>query len=121
MDDINEIISSLSDDDIKMLKGVASSILGDGAPQNDNKENKQSNNVQSKNDMLSSLNLNQNDLNFMLKAKSIFDKMNSTSSKNADLINALKPHLSPDSQNKADKAIRILKLFDILPYLKDMF
>ena len=35
MDDINEIISSLSDNDIEMLKGVASSILGekpDSAP-----------------------------------------------------------------------------------------
>ena len=30
MDNINDIISSLSDDDIEMLKGVASSILGDG-------------------------------------------------------------------------------------------
>lgn len=117
MQDINEIISSLSDDDIKMLKGVASSILGENSPQNEN----QTNEHQSKNDALSSLNINQNDLNFMLKAKSIIDKMNNTSSKNADLINALKPHLSPDSQNKADKALRILKLFDILPYLKDMF
>lgn len=117
MQDINEIISSLSDDDIKMLKGIASSILGEESPQVPDS----SNNKSIKNDALSSLNINQNDLNFMLKAKSIIDKMNNTSSKNADLINALKPHLSPDSRDKADKAIRILKLFDILPYLKDMF
>ena len=57
----------------------------------------------------------------MMKAKSIFDKMNSASSKNADLINALKPHLSEESRKKADNAIRIMKLFEVLPYLKDLF
>ena len=57
----------------------------------------------------------------MMRAKGIIDKMNSSQSKNADLINALKPHLSKDSQKKADQAIRILKLFDVLPYLKDLF
>ena len=30
MDNINDIISSLSSEDIEMLKGVASSILGEG-------------------------------------------------------------------------------------------
>ena len=57
----------------------------------------------------------------MLKAKSIIDKMNNTSSKNEDLIIALKPHLSEQSQEKADKALRVLKLFEILPYLKELF
>lgn len=113
MDDINEIISSLSDNDIEMLRGVASSILGekpDSAPPSKPKAA-----------ALSWLNLSQNDLNFMLKAKSIIEKMNNSSSKDTDLILALKPHLSPESRDKADKAIRILRLFDILPYLKDLF
>lgn len=113
MDDINEIISSLSDNDIEMLKDVASSILGekpDSAPSS-----------KPKSAALSGLNLSQNDLNFMLKAKSIIEKMNYSSSKDTDLILALKPHLSPESRDKADKAIRILRLFDILPYLKDLF
>ena len=113
MDDINEIISSLSDNDIEMLKGVASSILGekpDSAPSSKPKAT-----------ALSGLNLSQNDLNFMLKAKSIIEKMNNSSSKDTDLILALKPHLSQESRDKADKAIRILRLFDILPYLKDLF
>lgn len=113
MDNINDIISSLSDDDIQMLKGVASSILGDDAPKVD--DNTKANNT------FSNFNLSQNELNMMLKAKQIFEKMNNTSSKNADLIMALKPHLSDQSKEKADKAIRILKLFEILPYIKDMF
>lgn len=116
MDNINDIISSLSDDDIEMLKGVASSILGDGnAPEQ--KQSAEQNNFSLPN----GLNLSQSDLNMMLKAKSIIDKMNNTSSKDADLIMALKPHLSEESRAKADKAIRILKLFDILPYIKELF
>lgn len=116
MDNINDIISSLSDDDIEMLKGVASSILGDG-----NANEQKSAESYKKSVLPNGLNLSQSDLNMMLKAKTIIDKMNNTSSKDADLILALKPHLSEESRAKADKAIRILKLFDILPYIKELF
>ncbi|WP_294778404.1 hypothetical protein [uncultured Eubacterium sp.] len=116
MDNINDIISSLSDDDIEMLKGVASSILGDG-----NANEQKSAESDKKSVLPNGLNLSQSDLNMMLKAKTIIDKMNNTSSKDADLILALKPHLSEESRAKADKAIRILKLFDILPYIKELF
>lgn len=116
MDNINDIISSLSDDDIEMLKGVASSILGDG-----NANEQKSAESDKKSVFPNGLNLSQSDLNMMLKAKTIIDKMNNTSSKDADLILALKPHLSEESRAKADKAIRILKLFDILPYIKELF
>ncbi len=116
MDNINDIISSLSDDDIEMLKGVASSILGDG-----NANEQKSAESDKKSVLPNGLNLSQSELNMMLKAKTIIDKMNNTSSKDADLILALKPHLSEESRAKADKAIRILKLFDILPYIKELF
>lgn len=166
MDNLNDIISSLSNDDINMLKNVASSILGDGNSSNQkNSQNKSSNqnrlnnqiknsnnnqnnglgsllssltnNIQNNNSNsnnnnnelttlnnnqnLNSLGLNANDFNMILKAKNIFDRMNNVSNKNTDLINALKPHLSKEYQNKADVAIKMLKLFDILPLLKDLF
>lgn len=123
MDSINDIISSLSSDDIEMLKGVASSILGGG--QSDAVQSasvpaphtKQTQNTNAGNP----LGLSMDDFNMILKAKNIFEKMNTTSSKNADLIVALKPHLSPESQNKADQAIKMLQLFEILPHLKELF
>lgn len=131
MDNINDIISSLSAEDIEMLKGVAGSILGENAAQNSRpakpKDNAGSNPGTNANvnanalAALGDLNLNSDDFKMMMRAKGIIDKMNSSQSKNADLINALKPHLSKDSQKKADQAIRILKLFDVLPYLKDLF
>lgn len=161
MEDLNDIIASLSADDINMLKGVASSILGDsneddsssnGNNQSNNNNfnsnnnpqfnnnsqsnnsiqntlnnllNSNQNNNQNSNGLngmnLNSLGINADDFKMMMKAKTIFDKMNNTSDKNTDLILALKPHLSPENRNKADIAIKILRLFDILPMLKDLF
>ena len=127
---INDIISNLTPDDINMLKGVASSILGEGAPENtqsttqnssaQNLNNNQNNN-QNALQSLNSLGLNGLDFNMIMKAKSIFDKMNNTPNKNVDLIMALKPHLRPETQNKADQALKIIKLFEVLPLLRELF
>lgn len=126
---INDILSSLSNDDIEMLKGVAGSILNQSDTQSSAQQEKPPQSTpqsapqdrQSLPPQINGLNFNSDDFAMIMKAKSIFDRMNKTSSKNADLINALKPHLSEQSRQKADQAIRILKLFDMLPYLKDLF
>lgn len=126
---INDILSSLSNEDIEMLKGVAGSILNQSDTQSSAQQQKPPQSApqsapqerQSLPPQLNGLNFNSDDFAMIIKAKSIFDRMNKTSSKNADLINALKPHLSEQSRQKADQAIRILKLFDMLPYLKDLF
>ena len=126
---INDILSSLSNDDIEMLKGVAGSILNQSDTQSSAQQQTPPQSPpqsapqdrQSLPPQINGLNFNSDDFAMIMKAKSIFDRMNKTSSKNADLINALKPHLSEQSRQKADQAIRILKLFDMLPYLKDLF
>lgn len=129
MENINDIISGLSQDDIEMLKGVAQSILGgdgedniaqsgDAAQSTRQSAEKNAPPVQN---LPAQLGISSADLNMMMKAKKIFDKMNSESDKNTDLIMALKPHLSPENRNKADTAIKILRLFDALPYLKELF
>ena len=126
---INDIISNLTPDDINMLKGVASSILGEGAPENtqsttqnfNNNQNNYQNNNQNGLQSLNPLGLDNLDFNMIMKAKSIFDKMNNTPNKNVDLIMALKPHLRPETQNKADQAMKIIKLFEVLPLLRELF
>ena len=126
---INDILSSLSNEEIEMLKGVAGSILNQSDMQSSAQQQKPPQSTpqsapqdrQSLPPQINGLNFNSDDFAMIMKAKSIFDRMNKTSSKNADLINALKPHLSEQSRQKADQAIRILKLFDMLPYLKDLF
>lgn len=128
MDNINDIISSLSADDIDMLKGVASSILGEEAQnstppaqQNNNLSNLTNNAAGITNALSLGSGLDGIDFNMIMKAKTIFERMNNTKSKNADLILALKPHLNKESQNKADQALRILQLFEVLPLLKELF
>lgn len=111
---INDLISSLSAEDMNMLKGVASSLIGEGDKTPPQKEEPKTN-------AISPLGLNADDFNMMMKAKTVFDRMNSASNKNTDLILALKPHLSPEHRDKADMAIKILKLFEILPLLRDLF
>lgn len=120
MDNLNDIISSLSAEDINMLKGVASSILG-GAGEQEEEKKPETMAPAPVNNALAGLGLNASDFNMMMKAKTIFDKMNSASNKNTDLILALKPHLSPENRSKADIAVKILKLFDVLPLLKELF
>ena len=125
MENINDIFSGLSQDDIEMLKGVAQSILGgdgeDNIAQSEKPQQKSGGSVPASQSLQAQLGINAADLNMMMKAKKIFDKMNSASDKNTDLIMALKPHLSPENRNKADTAIKILRLFDALPYLKELF
>ena len=122
---INDIISNLTPDDINMLKGVASSILGEGTPENTQSTTQNFNNNQNNNQnalqSLNSLGLDSLDFNMIMKAKSIFDKMNNTPNKNVDLIMALKPHLRPETQNKADQGMKIIKLFEVLPLLRELF
>lgn len=150
MDNINDIIASLTPGDIEMLKGVASSILGGTGSngQNEQSQSQQSqpqtghfdrppavqqrvrdvsNTIQQAQNMgnlingLEGLNFGKADFEMMMKAKTIFDKMNSTHNKNVDLIQALKPHLSPQTRDKADQAMKILRLFEVLPMLKELF
>ena len=145
MDNINDIIAGLTPGDIEMLKGVASSILGGTGSngQNNSQTSGQqqfkqpppvqqqvrdvSNTIQQAQNMgnlingLEGLNFGKADFEMMMKAKTIFDKMNSTHNKNVDLIQALKPHLSPQTRDKADQAMKILRLFEVLPMLKELF
>lgn len=144
MDDINQIIANLTPQDMEMLRGVAASILGDGGqgsapgaaspPGSQPKPGSANSAVQQLTDTvagaqnmqnllsgLEGLNFGKADFEMMMKAKSIFDRMNRSSNKNVDLIRALKPHLSPKSQNKADQAMQILRLFEVLPMLEELF
>ena len=108
MDNLNDIIANLTPSDINMLKGVAQSILG--GENADGAEPKEEVRPAAAPPNANPLGLGPEDF-----------KMNSASNKNTDLILALKPHLSPENRNKADTAVKILKLFDILPLLKDLF
>jgi len=51
---------------------------------------------------------------------SLFSKMKNTADDSrVQLIYALRPHLSAERQARADTAIRLLKLLDMLPFIKE--
>ena len=84
MENINDIISGLSQDDIEMLKGVAQSILGGDGEQNQAAQSgdaaqstRQSagKNAPPVQNLPAQLGISSADLNMMMKAKKIFDKM----------------------------------------------
>lgn len=101
---LTDIISSLSDKDIENLKETAQQFF---ANTETNKEENTDNNFQGI------------DPASIGKIARIMSLMNSSSSNpRCELIKALKPLLKDDRRHKADKAMQIMKIFEILPLLK---
>lgn len=57
-------------------------------------------------------------IEILANLQKIFDNM-SENEKNAELILSLKPLLSDELKQKADEAIKMLKIFSIIPTLKE--
>ena len=53
----------------------------------------------------------------LMKAKELMGNFRGED-KNTALIKALKPHLKPERQKKADEAIRLMKLVEMLPLIQ---
>lgn len=105
MDDISEKLSALlSDPDgMERIKSMAQNLLG----------NKPESQEEPKAD---GLDIDIGALTGILK------KMKGTGANDSriNLLLALKPNLSPEKQARVDSAIKILKLIDFAPILKDM-
>lgn len=95
--DISEIISSLSEDDINQLKSVAGSLMGNANEKKDSGQNDS--------DIMGSMNK--------------LNKMFNTDDDRTALIKALKPMLSEPKQQKAEEAIKILRLIQLVPLLRE--
>lgn len=96
LDDIASILNSISPEEMERLKGVASSIAPSLMPQ----ENALPPQIPS-------------------GLVSIMQGINSKDDK-TELIKALKPFLSAEKQQRADEAMRLLKLMRILPLLREL-
>lgn len=118
MENIEDIIASLSDDDIEKLTSMAGEFFS--SSQKD--ENKTSESKKGKTSAPDSANFFSGiDPQTMMKIANLMGKLNSgTNDPRCDFLAALKPLLSRQKQQKADEAIRMLQLFSILPYLKDL-
>lgn len=107
MADLQDLLSSISDEDMAKIKNVAASLMNDS--QNTRQEPVQ--NQQS---------LGNFDDNAMGKIMSVMGQFNKEDERTR-LIQDLKPLLSEERRKKADEAIKFLRLMELLPLLKGMF
>ena len=107
--DIMPFLSSLSPDDINSLKSMAESIFGS---QNE-KETAAPTGQSSGFDSISP--------EMLIKISSVMNMMNnSADNEKCRLIEALRPNLSKKRQKKADEAMQMLKLLEILPIISEL-
>ena len=108
MADLQELLSSISDEDMAKIKSVADSIMN----------NNQKSETPPKNPSpLSSLPIYDG---IMQKLVSVTGQLNKEDTRTR-LITDLKPLLSEERRKKADEAIKFLQLMDLLPLLKGLF
>ncbi len=120
MDNINDIISSLTPDDIEALKQTAESIFGSQSSQStqssqSSNQNQGSGGIPFGMDFGSML-----DPEMFSRLGKIMGAMNSDGGARCKLIEALKPNLSSRRQKKADEAMQILKLLEVIPLITSL-
>ena len=111
MDSINDILSSLTPDDIDALKSMADSIFSSS-------ENRTADNNNQKNESTGFESFITPEM--LIKLSNIMNTMNSSDSGRYRLIEALKPNLSPRRKRKAEEALQLLKFLEIIPLLTDL-
>ncbi|MEG1550865.1 MAG: hypothetical protein RR355_01200 [Oscillospiraceae bacterium] len=109
MDNISDLLSSISPEELSKLKSVAEGIIGGNSGETESKKAEGG-------DPLSSLFGEGVSSNLV----SVMSKLNKEDDK-PRFLHALKPLLSEDRRKKADDAIKFLKLMEMLPLLKEMF
>lgn len=108
--DISSILSSLSEKDVENLKNAAQSIFGgqNQAPKNDPPPAQNSN-------PLGAL-----DPNMLGKISGMMNLLNGNSNdERCALISALKPLLSEERRHKADEAIKMVQIMELIPKLRE--
>lgn len=115
--DINSLLNSLSVEDMENIKKVASDILGNAGENREKpKEEKQPVGNANFADGLSGLGMP--DLSQLSSLAPILQAFNSHDER-LDFINALKPLLSEERRQKADEAMKLVKLLSVLPLLRE--
>lgn len=105
MDDLNEKITALLSDPsaLEGIRNMASSLLGSAPPM---KEEPQGDIIMP-------------DIDIGKLVSVIARLKNSGTDERSRLLLALKPHLSEKRRERVDKAVKILKLLDVLPLIQD--
>ncbi len=109
MIDIENLLSSISDEDMAKIKGIADSLMEKDKPQPKETEKKQ--------EAFPNLPI---DADMMKKIMGLMGQFNKEDYRTR-LIQDLKPMLSDERKQKADEAVKFLQLMEVLPLLKGLF
>ena len=109
MIDIESLLSSVSDEDMAKIKGIADSLM--------EKDNPQPKETPKKTEIIPNLPI---DADMMKKIMGLMGKFNKDDYRTR-LIEDLKPMLSDERKQKADEAVKFLQLMEVLPLLKGLF
>ncbi len=109
MIDIENLLSSISDEDMAKIKSIAESLT--------EKEDSQQPQEPKKSEPIPNLPI---DMNKMQKIMGLMGQFNKEDYRTR-LIQDLKPLLSDERKQKADEAVRFLQLMEVLPLLKGLF
>lgn len=107
MDSINDIISNLTPEDIEDLKSMAEGLFGSGAREPEKNEPPEKNGSSFP------------DPAMLMKLMSIMENLNKEDERTG-FIRALKPLLSENRRKRADEALRLLRVMDILPLINSL-
>ena len=104
MDDISEKLSAILNDPegMEKIKKMAENLLGESQPK--------------EKEPLEEIGL---DMATLTRAIGLL-KNNNKENERVKLLLALKPHLSSEKRERVDTAVKILKLLDMAPLLKEM-
>lgn len=102
MPDINSLLESLSSEDISALGDMAQQLFGGNSEEKNTSDNTA--------DIFGGI-----DPAMITKLMQVMPMLQSGDNDRTRLINALKPMLSHSRRKKADEAIQLMKLFEILP------
>lgn len=108
--ELSELFSSLSEEDVEQLKSVAASFFSQGEKEKKEEEKRPPNPENE-----------QPDLESMKKIMSILKLLKSdVHDPRCDLLYALRPMLKESRREKVDQAAKMLKLLSVLPKLREL-
>ncbi len=115
MDDISQKLAEILNDpdSLNRVREMAENILGDSNKKTENTPPPEAN----LGSLFGGMDIDPAQIG---KIMSVMSRLKSDRDDNrAKLLMALKPHLSVPRREKVDAAIKLLKLIDLLPFLKD--
>lgn len=117
---ISDAISQISPEMIQNFSKMFSQNINQTGNKTQSQENSSTSNNNSSNDTSSSnFNLNNLDMNTVMKLSSAFGNMNNKNDPRANLLNSLRPYLRDGKQNKLDNYMNLLNVSKIADIMKN--